>query len=167
MRKLMAVANFILYPLLLSGCAHVTSLACMDEGPLDKHAEFITLPPKEQMQIFQKLRKDVEHHPEKSLRLRYALMLSMPSAPWHDDEKALALIDAVTAKGTSEISAHEQALALSLKSMLSERIRQSQEIVKLQQLLLAEQQNRDVLQTKLDALRAIERDPLFYKGQRR
>ena len=88
-------------------------------------------------------------------RLRLALVLSLPQAPWHDDARVIALVAPLA---QAEDAAPLRNLALLLQKSAAERLRLVDEQRRREAALRAEQRRSEELQQKLDALRAIDRD---------
>lgn len=90
-------------------------------------------------------------------RLRLALVLSLPQAPWHDDARVITLV-APLVQAHTEDAAPLRNLALLLQKSAAERLRLVDEQRRREAALRAEQRRSEELQQKLDALRAIDRD---------
>jgi hypothetical protein len=80
-------------------------------------------------------------------RLRLALAMLVPRAPWRDDARVLQLLAGLEPVSVDRASPRHE-LALLLQKLVSER----------QRLLRDEHKKTEDLQQKLDALRAIDRE---------
>ena len=85
-------------------------------------------------------------------RLRLALLLSLPGAPFRDDGRALSVLEPVATPGAA---GPLRELALIVRSQLAERLRAVRD----------EQKRSEELSQKLDALRKLERS-LIEREQR-
>lgn len=107
-----------------------------------------------------------------SQRLKLALLLSVPQAPYSDDKRLLSLLEAAPSRNAPADSPQRELLTL-LQKLTAERVRQvnqtkdeqkradsqtRDEQKRVEQQLKDEQKRADELQQKLDALLAIDRD---------
>ncbi|HUJ78976.1 MAG TPA: hypothetical protein VLY45_01525 [Nitrospiria bacterium] len=88
-------------------------------------------------------------------RIRLALLLGDPRAPFKDYDRSLALLDEVVADQTGQDDA-SRALAGFLSSMVREFKKQGDQYLKLDAKYKEEKKQRELLQQKLDELTTIE-----------
>lgn len=128
-----------------------------------------------QDKAYQAALQELERRPNDTTRLRLALVLSLPRAPWRDDAKLLSLLEDIEPDSGS--GSMRRALAQLIRGMIldqqrvlrEEKKRMSAELQQAvreehqrmlgerQRLLQAEQRRADELQQKLDALLHIDR----------
>lgn len=115
----------------------------------------------EQRREFNAAQDAFEKTPTDTTRLKLALALLLPRAPWRDDRRAHSLAGAVEAP-TAEAGAPRHDLAQLLLRMVAERQRlerDDQRRLDQQALQLREERRRcDELQQKIEQLRSIDRD---------
>lgn len=136
--------------LALAGCAGTPWLSGEDREVielLDYHEKLIGMAADAQRREYQAAQADFERHAGAAQRLRLALLLTLPRAPWRDDARALQLLDAIEAETADRSSPHHD-LALLIQKLVGERQRQ----------LRDEHRKVEDLQQKLDALRTIDRE---------
>lgn len=137
---------------------------------LDYHRRVADMPAADQLREYQASLAGFERQPGEFQRLRLALLLSLPRVAWHDDARALQLVDGVVASRSDRISPRRD-LALVLQKFLNERIAQAEELRKAdetgqklraqlaerQRQVRDEQRKAEELEQKLNALRDIDR----------
>jgi hypothetical protein len=138
---------------------------------LDYHRRVTDMAAADQLREYQVSLAGFERHPGEFQRLRLALLLSLPRVPWHDDARALQLVDAVVAAPVVERVSPRRDLALVLQKFLSECLAQAEELRKAdeagqklraqladrQRQVRDEQRKAEELEQKLNALRDIDR----------
>ena len=169
--------------ILLSGCAGLPSSNTPaasethfgDESRevavlLDYHRRVAEMAAADQLREYQVSLAGFERHPSEFQRLRLALLLSLPRVAWHDDARALQLVDTVATGPVDRVSPRRD-LALVMQKFLSERLAQAAELRKADEAgqrlraQLAERQRQvrdeqlkaEELEQKLNALRDIDR----------
>ncbi len=137
---------------------------------LDYHRRVANMPAADQLREYQVSLAGFERLPGEFQRLRLALLLSLPHVPWHDDARALQLIESLATARKDRISPRRD-LTLVMQRFLSERLAQTEELRKAddagqklraqlaerQRQLLDEQHKVEELEQKLNALRDIDR----------
>jgi predicted phage-related endonuclease len=176
-----AVAAFLIT--LLAGCAGLPSGSAPvasethfgDESRevaalLDYHRRVAEMAAADQLREYQVSLAGFERHPGEFQRLRLALLLSLPRVTWHDDARALQLIDTIVTAPVDRVSPRRD-LALVMQKFLSERLAQAEELRKSdeagqklraqlaerQRQVRDEQRKAEELEQKLNALRDIDR----------
>jgi len=147
---------------------------------LDYYGRLVAMPADDQARAYQDAQANFERQPGDLQRLRLALVLTLPRAPWRDDPRVLQLIENIAEARIDKTSPHRD-FALALQKLVSERLRllreeqrKAEDVQQKLQNLLAERQRQlreehrkvEDLQEKVDALRAIDRDTRL-KMQRR
>lgn len=92
-----------------------------------------------------------------SLRLRLALLLTLPNAPFRDDSRGAALAEEVFNNKNGD-NAELKALAQYIVTVANEQKRQEERYQLLAQKLKEEEKRAEALQQKVDALKSIEKD---------
>jgi hypothetical protein len=128
-----------------------------------------------QDKAYQVALQELERHPNDTARLRLALVLSLPRAPWRDDAKLLSLLEDIEpdagngsmrralAQLIRGIILDQQRLLREEKKRMTAELQQAvreehqRMLGERQRLLQAEQRRADELQQKLDALLHIDR----------
>lgn len=137
---------------------------------LDYHRRVAEMTAADQLREYQISLAGFERHAGEFQRLRLALLLSLPRVAWHDDARALQLVDTVAAAPADRVSPRRD-LALVMQKFLSERLVQAAELRKAdeaglklraqlaerQRQVRDEQQKAEELEQKLNALRDIDR----------
>jgi hypothetical protein len=164
--------------LALAGCAgQQTTAAAGSElvDLLDYRERLLAMAPAAQQEAYQAAAREVERQPDAAARLRLALALSLPRAPWRDDRRLLALLGEIES-ATAPAQAR-RALARLISGLVQEQQRLLGEekqrlaaeqhkavrdehqrmLVERQRLLREEQRRTEELQAKLDALLKIDR----------
>jgi hypothetical protein len=176
-----AVATALI--ILLAGCAGLPSGSAPvapethfgDESRevavlLDYHRRVAEMAAADQLREYQVSLAGFERLPGEFQRLRLALLLSLPRVAWHDDVRALQLVDTVVAAPVERVSPRRD-LALVLQKFLGERLAQAEELRKSdeagqklrvqladrQRQVRDEQRKAEELEQKLNALRDIDR----------
>lgn len=106
------------------------------------YQELLAMQPDELRREFQAVSQSYARDRGELGRLRLALLMCVPMAPWRDDAKLLVLLEGAPIRGTPPESPRRQ-FNLLLQKLVAERQR--------------EQRRADELQQKLDALLSIER----------
>jgi hypothetical protein len=136
--------------LLLGGCAATPWTAAETREVvelLEFHDRLVAMPAEEQRREYQSAQAAFEKQPGDSQRLRLALLLTQPRAPWRDDARALQLLGGMEAVPAGQPSPRRD-LAVLIQKLVAERQRQVRE----------EHRRAEDLQQKLDGLRAIDRE---------
>lgn len=162
----------------LAGCA--TSRPSDDVGRelaelLMYRESLLAMSPEEQAKAFDAALQLLEQRHDDAARLRLALLLSLPRAPWRDDARLLSLLEDIEPDAAS--GSARRALAQLIRGLILEQQRllredrkrmvaEQQQAVReehqrmlneRQRLLQLEQRRADELQKKLDALLNIDR----------
>jgi hypothetical protein len=147
---------------------------------LDDYGHLVAMPADDQLRAYQEAQTNFEQQPGDQQRLRLALVLTLPRAPWRDDARVLQLIESIAEAPVDKISPHRD-FALVLQKLINERLRLLREdqrkaedaqqklqnqLAERQRQLREEHRKVEVLQEKVDALRTIDRDT-HLKMQRR
>lgn len=106
------------------------------------YQELLAMQPEELRREFQAVSQSFARERGELGRLRLALLMCVPTAPWRDDAKLLSLLDGALNRGMPPESPRRQFIVL-LQRLVAERQR--------------EQRRADELQQKMDALLSIER----------
>jgi hypothetical protein len=137
--------------------------------------DLLVMPAEAQDKAYQAALQELQRRPNDTARLRLALVLSLPRAPWRDDAKLLSLLEDIEPDAGS--GSMRRALAQLIRGMIldqqrllrEEKKRMTTELQQAvreehqrmlgerQRLLQAEQRRADELQQKLDALLHIDR----------
>ena len=149
---------------LAAGCALIQ--APVDEGRemagmLADYRRLTGLMLEEQRSEFNAAQAAYELTPTDATRLKLALTMLLPHAPWRDDARVLALLSVIEhAPSASQSTRYDFAQMLLL--LLAERLQgQREEQRKIDQLihqLREERRKADEMQQKIESLRAIDRD---------
>lgn len=137
---------------------------------LDYHRRVTEMAAADQLREYQISLAGFERHPGEFQRMRLALLLTLPRVAWHDDARALQLVDTVAAGPVDRVSPRRD-LALVLQKFLNDRIAQAEELRKSdeagqklraqladrQRQIRDEQRKAEELEQKLNALRDIDR----------
>lgn len=147
---------------------------------LDEYRRVLALPADAQQREYQIAMAALDQNANSMQRLRVALLMTLPRAPWRDDTRLLQLLDE-SAAGTREDEAALRDLALLVQKLVLERLQLMREELRkageaqhrLQNLLaerqrqLNDERRRSVeLEQKVDALRSIDRDILRRQNKR-
>lgn len=139
---------------------------------LDYYGRLVAMPADVQVRAYQDAQTNFERQPGNLQRLRLALVLTLPRAPWRDDARLLQLIESIAEAPLDNVSPHRD-FALALQKLVSERLRllreeqrKAEDVQQKLQNLLVERQRQlreehrkvEDFQEKVDALRAIDRD---------
>ncbi|RLJ63530.1 hypothetical protein [Sulfurisoma sediminicola] len=136
--------------LLLGGCAATpwTSGEAREVIELlDFHDRMVGMATDEQRREYQAALAAFEKQPGDTQRLRLALLLTQPRAPWRDDARALQLLAGMEPIPAGQPSPRRD-LAVLIQKLVAERQRQIRD----------EHRKVEDLQQKLDSLRAIDRE---------
>lgn len=136
--------------LALAGCAGTPWLSGEDREVielLDYHEKLNGMAADAQRREYQATQAAFERQANDQLRLRLALLLTLPRTPWRDDARALQLLGGLEAVPADRPSPKRD-LALLIQKLVGERQRQ----------LRDEHRKVEDLQQKLDALRSIDRE---------
>lgn len=173
--KLLRNLAILLAMAVLAGCAGVP-----ERNPetrevselLDYYGRLAALPPDEQQRAYQEAKADFERQSGDMQRLRLALALSLPRAPWRDDAQVLQLVESI-AETPGDRPSPRRNFALAIHKLVGERLRLLREeqrkaddaqqklhgqLAERQRQLREEHRKAEDLQEKLDALLAIDRD---------
>lgn len=154
----------LLAALLASACAQLPS--SWPEAPqaggetlelLDYYERLAGLPVEQQSVEYLAARGVFELEPSDANRVRLALTLSLPQAPWRDDDRVIGLLEPFE-QTPREMAAPLRAVALLIRSAAAEQLRLREDRGRRDAALRDEQRRNAELQRKLEALRAIERD---------
>lgn len=166
MRKLLALAL-----LLLSGCALLPQTPAPTTTPgwsgpafgansveeaLRYYAHIKKLPPAELVKEYEGVRQAFERKHDDFSRIQYALLLTMPKAPFQDEGKALKLLEGWQRDDAGGLRRFGAFLA----TQLTEQKRLEDSADTLRAKLKDEQHRADEAETKLNALKSIERSML-------
>jgi hypothetical protein len=161
--------------LMLSACASIQELDSESREVSDLlgyYARLSVLPADEQVRAYKEIQADFEREPDDLQRLRLALVLALPRAPWRDDAKVLKLVGSIV-DAPAEKPSPRRNFAFTLQNLVQERIRLLREeqrkteevqqklqgqLAERQRQLRDEQRKSAELQDKVNALRAIDRD---------
>lgn len=159
MRRI-ALRTSLLGVLLLGGCAGLSPSS-------DEAREVATLladqeriagaKPDEQRREFAAAQIEHERQASDATRLRLALAMLLPRAPWRDDARTLGLLAAIEAPPAGQHSARHD-LAQTLLRLLRIQREEQRRADMLAQQLRDERRRLDELQQKIDALRTIDRE---------
>jgi hypothetical protein len=147
MRRLLAALAFAL---LLGGCAATpwTSGEAREVIELLDHYDRVAaMTTEEQRREYQAAQAAFDKQPGDAQRLRLALLLTLPRAPFRDDARALQLLAGMEPVPPGQASPRRD-LALLVQKLVAERQRQVRD----------EHRKVEDLQQKLDSLRAIDRE---------
>ena len=146
--------------LLLAGCAGLSPSS-------DEAREVATLlagqerlagaKPDEQRREFAAAQAEHERQASDATRLRLALAMLLPRAPWRDDARTQTLLAAVEAPPAGQHSARHD-LAQTLLRLLRAQREEQRRADLLAQQLREERRRLEDLQQKIDSLRAIDRE---------
>lgn len=133
--------------LLLAGCGMLPELlspgnASKPEEPLAYYRRLTRMAPDEQRREYNDALAANERLAGDESRLRLALTMLVPEAPWRDDAQVLKLLGADQARPAGQPAPHAD-LALLLERLVGERLRQ----------LAEENRKAELLQQKMNALR--------------
>lgn len=169
--------------LALAGCAGVPRHSVEASEVielLDYYGHLVVMPADDQARAYQEAQTNFEREPGDLQRLRLALVLTLPRAPWRDDARVLKLIESLAEAPVDQASPRRD-FAVVLQNLVSERLRllrdeqrRAEDVQQRLQNLLTERQRQlreehrkvEELQGKVEALRAIDRD-MQIKMQRR
>jgi hypothetical protein len=136
--------------LLLGGCAATPWTAAETREVielLDFHDRLTGMAADELRREYQAAQAAFDKQPGDVQRLRLALLLTLPRAPWRDDARALQLLGGMETVPPGQPSPRRD-LAVLIQKLVAERQRQVRE----------EHRKVEDLQQKLDSLRAIDRE---------
>ncbi len=136
--------------LLLGGCAATPWTAAETREVielLDFHDRLTGMAADELRLEYQAAQAAFDKQPGDVQRLRLALLLTLPRAPWRDDARALQLLGGMETVPPGQPSPRRD-LAVLIQKLVAERQRQVRE----------EHRKVEDLQQKLDSLRAIDRE---------
>ena len=168
--------------LVLAGCAGMAEHGNESNQVielLDYYSHLVVMPADDQARAYQEAQANFERQPGDLERLRLALVLTLPRAPWRDDARVLRLIEGIAETPLDQVSPRRD-FALVLQKFLSERLRllreeqrKAEDVQQKLQNQLTERQRQlreehrkaeelqekmDSLRAKVDSLRAIDRD---------
>jgi hypothetical protein len=135
---------------LLGGCAATPWTAAETREVvelLDFHDRLVGMAADEQRREYQAALGAFDKQPGDVQRLRLALLLTLPRAPWRDDARALQLLAGMEPVPAGQPSPRRD-LAVLIQKLVAERQRQVRE----------DHRKVEDLQQKLDSLRAIDRE---------
>jgi hypothetical protein len=151
-----AMAGCALFPGLTTDAESPAAKAVVSPQPLDEHAresgevaallayyqDLLGLPAEELRREYQQASQGFARDRSELGRMRLALLMCVPGAPWRDDAKLLVLLEGASSRKAAPESPRRQFVAL-LQKLVAERQR--------------EQKRADELQQKLDSMVNIER----------
>jgi hypothetical protein len=111
----------------------------------------------EQRREFNSAQAEHDRAATDTTRLKLALMMLLPRAPWRDDARALSLLGAIEATPGGQPSARHD-LAQTLSRMLRAQRDEQRKGDSLSQQLREERRKLEEAQQKIDSLRAIDRE---------
>lgn len=150
LRRLLIALAILATAGMLGGCAATPWTAAETREVvelLDFHDRLVNMAAEEQRREFQAAQTTFDRQPGDLQRLRLALLLTLPRAPWRDDARALQLLGGMEAVPPGQASPRRD-LAVLIQKLVAERQRQVRE----------EHRKSEDLQQKLDSLRAIDRE---------
>jgi hypothetical protein len=171
------LALFIVLAFMLGGCAEMRRSGGA-EGELlallEHRERLLAMPPDALREAYHAAAQEMERRPDDLSRMRLALALSIPRAPWRDDARLLSLLADIdpgaTGSGRRAIAQLIRSLMLEQQRLLAEErqrlaadlqkaVREEhQRMVSERQRLVREEQRRaEEIQAKLDALLKIDR----------
>jgi hypothetical protein len=109
----------------------------------------------ELQQEFARAQQAVTEHRQPGDRIRLALLLGFPRAPFKDYDRSLALLDEASADPAGQNDA-SRVLVSFISSMVREFKRQGEQYQKLDAKYKDEKKQRELLQQKLDELTSLE-----------
>ena len=124
---------------------------------LDYYERLAGLPVEQQSVEYLAARGVFELEPTDANRVRFALTLSLPQAPWRDDERVIGLLEPFE-QTPREMAAPLRALALLIRSAAAEQSRLREERGRSDAALRDEQRRNAELERRVEALRAGQRD---------
>lgn len=127
-------------------------------GLLDYFHRLANAAPEEQRKALASAQAEFDEQAGEAQRLRLALVLALPRAPWRDDGRLLALL-APLDPSAGQPSSPRRDLAGLLLRLVAERQRLAKDEQRRHETALRDEQRKSQeLQQKLDALRSIDRD---------
>lgn len=141
---------------------------------LDYYRRVSGLPAADQLREYQEALASFERQPGEMQRLRLGLLLTLPRVAWHDDARALQLVDNIAEARLGRASPLRD-LALIIQKFVTERLQQVREelrksedanqklrgqLAERQRQVRDEQRKVEELEQKLEALRNIDRKAL-------
>ena len=146
--------------LMLTACAGISPQA--DEaqevaGMLAGQERLAAARMDEQRREFNSAQAEHDRAATDTTRLKLALMMLLPRAPWRDDARALSLLGAIEATPGGQPSARHD-LAQTLSRMLRAQRDEQRKGDSLSQQLREERRRLEEAQQKIDSLRAIDRE---------
>ncbi len=163
--------------LALGGCAELRRSGDADSellALLDYRERLLALPSDAQRAAYHAAVQELERQPDDLARMRLALVLSIPRAPWRDDARLLSLLAEIepgtTGSGHRALAQLIRSLLLEQQRLLAEErqrlaaeqqkaVREEHQrmVTERQRLVRDEQRRAEELQAKLDALLKIDR----------
>lgn len=110
----------------------------------------------EQVKEYEGVRQAFDHHHDDFTRIQYALLLSLPKAPFRDESRALKLLEGWQRDDATGL----RRFGAFLTSQLAEQKRLDDSADTLRAKLKEEQHRAEEAETKLNALKSIERSML-------
>lgn len=144
--------------LLLAGCSQPMLLkpaSTPSTEPLIFAQRYASLSAENQKKEYTLATQALSRGSDPTTRLKAALIFSLPSSRYRDNERALALLEEVLRD--KQADADSRALAGVLKDYLSERQKLESNASRANQKAAEEQKRADSLQQKLDDLKNIEK----------
>lgn len=146
--------------LMLTACAGISPQA--DEaqevaGMLAGQERLAAARMDEQRREFNSAQAEHDRAATDTTRLKLALMMLLPRAPWRDDARALSLLGAIEPAPGGQPSARHD-LAQTLSRMLRAQRDEQRKGDSLSQQLREERRKLEEAQQKIDSLRAIDRE---------
>jgi len=114
-------------------------------------------PAAELVKEYDKARQGLAQSKTDANRVRVALLLALPNAPFHDSAAALGLLNELT-KETRTTSHSLHGLAGLMAMLIAEQQRASSSVDELSQKLKDEQKRADALQEKVDGIKNMEKN---------
>jgi hypothetical protein len=154
------ILQVLLAILMLTACAGISPQA--DEaqevaGMLAGQERLAAVRMDEQRREFNSAQAEHDRAATDTTRLKLALMMLLPRAPWRDDARALSLLGAIEPAPGGQPSARHD-LAQTLSRMLRAQRDEQRKGDSLSQQLREERRKLEEAQQKIDSLRAIDRE---------
>jgi hypothetical protein len=154
----------ILFVALAAGCAGISTAP--DEAQevaamLGSHERLATLKVDEQRREFNAALAAHEQTANDTTRLKLALVMLLPRAPWRDDARVQALLGAIEAAPAGQSSVRHDLAQLLLRLMAERHRAQRDEQRKAEQIaqqLREERRKSEEMQQKIESLRSIDRE---------
>ncbi len=106
---------------------------------------------------YDRTRQSLAHSRTDVNRVRVALLLALPNAPFHDTTAALGLLNEVT-KETKAASPSLRGLASMMTMLIAEQQRANNNVEDMSQKLKDEQKRADALQGQVDGIKNMEKN---------